>query len=303
MELNETKLLALLKQHCGGVLELRPAEAEELHAAGIVPGYASPIASMGAGETSDNSDILLFADDLIATGKNWTGGANQEDIHLAGINYGRDFTATKVADLCAAAAGHPCPHCGGALESTRAVEVGNIFQLGSFYSEALGCYFLDQSGNTKPVLMGSYGIGVGRLAACIAEQHNDKDGLAWPITVAPFPVHLLSLAGKPELGELAQKLYDELQKTGIEVLFDEREERPGFKFKDADLIGIPIRLTISKRSLERGGIEFQLRERKAQVEFWPLAEAAERAKAEIARLEKNILSAVRSPEYPEDQGT
>ena len=304
MELNETKLLALLKQHCGGVLELRPAERAELHAAGIVPGYASPI-SLDATTKADDSDILLFADDLIATGKNWTGGANQEGFHLAGINYGRDFTATKVADLCAAAAGHPCPHCGGALKSTRAVEVGNIFQLGSFYSEALGCYFLDQNGDEKPVLMGSYGIGVGRLAACIAEQHNDKDGLIWPITVAPFPVHLLSLAGKQqqEVAELAQKLYDELQKTGIEVLFDEREERPGFKFKDADLIGIPIRLTISKRSLERGGIEFQLRERKAQAEFWPLAEAAERAKAEIARLEKNILSAVRSPEYPEDHGT
>ena len=257
MELNETKLFTLLKQHLRTAFELRPAETEELRAAGIVPGYASPIAIGASTESTQTNhlgnDIFLFADDLIASGKNWTGGANKEGFHVTGINYGRDFTALQVADLCAAAAGQPCPQCGSDLESTRAVEVGNIFQLGSFYSEALGCYFSDQSGNAKPVLMGSYGIGVGRLAACIAEQHNDKDGLAWPITVAPFQVHLLSLAGKqqPELAELAQKLYEELQQNGIEVLFDEREERPGFKFKDADLIGIPIRLTLSKRSLER----------------------------------------------------
>ena len=318
MELNETKLLTLLKQHCSSVLELRPAETEELRAARLVPGYASPIA-IGANTQTKNGgkDILLFADDLIASGKNWTGGANKEGFHVTGINYERDFTALQVADLCAAAAGHPCPQCDSDLESTRAVEVGNIFQLGSFYSEALGCYFSDQSGNAKPVLMGSYGIGVGRLAACIAEQHNDEDGLAWPITIAPFQVHLLSLAGKkqPELAELAQKLYEELQQSGIEVLFDEREERPGFKFKDADLIGIPIRLTLSKRSLERcegGGIEFQLRRRDSSVEsvgcdpcegrgaekvYWPINEAAARVKAEIARLEQEILSAV--CEYPE----
>ncbi|WGK68977.1 proline--tRNA ligase [Candidatus Haliotispira prima] len=295
MELNETKLTTLLNS-LFGVRELRPAEEAEIAAAGAVAGYASPVGLQ-------TEDCIVVADELIIAGSNWIGGANKEGFHVRGLNYGRDFEAQQVGDICAAAAEHPCPNCGKKMESTKAVEVGNIFQLGTFYSEAMDCYFTDESGQEKPIIMGSYGIGVGRLAACIAEQHNDEDGLIWPISVAPYQVHLLSLAGakEPEAEKVAQQIYRDLQAAGIEVLFDDREERPGFKFKDADLIGIPIRLMIGKRSLENGGVEYRLRGRKQGKEtpktFWPVADVVNRTGMEIARLEEEIQSAVRNVEY------
>ncbi len=284
MELNESKLSGLL-----GAKELRPAEEAEIRAAAAVPGYASPLGL---------KHCLVVADDLIVSGRNWIGGANKEGWHLRGLNYGRDFTAQRQGNLCAATAGHPCPRCGEALKSTKAVEVGNIFQLGTFYSETMGCWFTDESGRQQPVIMGSYGIGVGRLAACIAEQHNDADGLIWPISVTPYQVHLLSLAGGASEA-LAEQVYRELTAAGVEVLFDERKERPGFKFKDADLLGIPIRLTIGKRSLENGGLEFKLRAQPKDDSgiFWPVGEVPRRVLDEIARLEAKLRAGVRDVEY------
>ncbi len=304
MTLNETKLAAIL-----GAKELRPAEDEEIRAVGAVPGYASPLNLRNlrnlrkSRNSTDLKGPIVVVDELITQGNNWIVGANKEGYHLRGLNYGRDFEADYIGDLCAAAAGHQCVRCAAPLQSTKAVEIGNIFQLGTFYSEAMGCSFTDQSGRPKPVLMGSYGIGVGRLAACIAEQHNDADGLLWPISVAPYQVHLLSLAGKkePQVLDVAGQVYHSLLAAGLEVLFDDREESPGFKFKDADLIGIPIRLTIGKRSLENGGLEFCLRSQKAAKGepkvFWSVAEAAKRAQAEIRRLEQDILNSVREVEY------
>ena len=175
--------------------------------------------------------------------------------HLANVNYGRDFEAGKLADIASAEDGSPCPDCGGGMRAERGVEVGNIFKLGTRYSEALGASFLDSDGERKPVVMGSYGIGVGRLLACIAEEHHDEDGLIWPISVAPYHVHIVAA----EKGEVADGIYRGLVSAGVEVLYDDRSESLGAKFKDADLIGAPIRLTVTPRSLKSGGVEIQVR--------------------------------------------
>jgi len=149
----------------------------------------------------------------------------------------------------------------------RGVEVGNIFKLGSRYSDSMGCYYLDKDGKEKPVIMGSYGIGSGRLLACVAEEHHDEYGLIWPISVAPYHVHIVALSGKgaDDVKDTAERLYQDLLAAGVEVLYDDRAESPGVKFNDADLIGLPIRLTVSGRSLQQGGIEFKRRDSQAKT--------------------------------------
>ena len=181
---------------------------------------------------------------------------------MLNVNYGRDYQAQVIADIIAAQDGDACPQCGEPMCTVRGVEVGNIFQLGTRYSDSLNCTFLDAEGQTKPVIMGSYGIGSGRLLACVAENYHDDYGLMWPISVAPFQVHLVALVGKGggESLEVAEGLYQDLQAAGIEVLYDDRSESPGVKFNDADLIGLPIRLTVSQRALEAGGVEFKRRD-------------------------------------------
>jgi prolyl-tRNA synthetase len=174
------------------------------------------------------------------------------------------------------------------MDALRGVEVGNIFKLGTRYSEALGAEFLDQDGVSHPVIMGSYGIGSGRLLACIAEEHHDERGLIWPISVAPYAVHLVALKGA---SEVAEEVYAQLLANGIEVLFDDREESPGVKFADADLIGLPLRLTASKRSLERGGIEMKLRgDEEATVVS--VEEIAAKVQKTIAALQEAISARV-----------
>jgi prolyl-tRNA synthetase len=242
MDLNETKLLNALKAK-----DLRPAKEEEIVAQGAVPGFASPIGIQGA---------LVVVDDLVPESPNLVAGANKDGFHLRNVNYGRDFEADIVADIVAADEGHGCPECGSELRTVRGVEAGNIFKLGTRYSAAMDATFLDQEGEEHPVVMGSYGIGSGRLLACSAEAHHDEQGLIWPISVAPFQVHLLSLRG----GEAeAEGILEDLTSAGVEVLFDDRDESPGVKFADADLLGMPIRVTVSKRSLEGGGAEVKLR--------------------------------------------
>jgi prolyl-tRNA synthetase len=252
MELNEIKLANLLNAR-----DLRPAREEEILAAGAVPGFASPVGLEG---------VLVVVDDLIPRSPNLVAGANRENYHLMNVNYGRDYQAQLIGDIAAAESDSPCPDCGGLMDLQRGVEVGHIFKLGTHFSESIGCYFTDEDGTEKPVVMGSYGIGSGRLMACIAEEHHDDQGLAWPASVAPFSVHLVVLDGKtngsdPAPREIADRLYGELIETGIEVLYDDRRESPGVKFNDADLIGIPIRLTVSDRSLKAGGVEKKLRTR------------------------------------------
>lgn len=279
MEVNETKLANAVKAK-----NLRPATEEEIIAVGATPGYASPIGIKGA---------LVVVDDMIPEAPNLVAGANEDGYHLRNVNYGRDYQADIVTDLVAVQEGDACPECGSPLRSVRGVEVGNIFKLGTRYSDAMGCYYLDKNGEEKPVIMGSYGIGSGRLLACIAEEHHDDMGLIWPITVAPYQVHLVALLGRgsSETLEAADNLYAELVSAGIEVLYDDREESPGVKFNDADLIGIPIRLTVSERSRKQGGVEYKRRDQ-AEKSILPRDETLARVKTEMGQLFNEISDKV-----------
>ncbi len=235
---------------------------------------------------------LVVVDDAVAASPNLVAGANEVGYHLRNVNYGRDYSADIVADIAAAQEGDACPVCGGALRAERGVEVGNIFKLGTRYTEALGARFLDQDGALKPVVMGSYGIGIGRLLACIAEIHHDDYGLVWPITVAPYPVHLLTLGpADSEATAVAERLYVEIQAAGIDVLFDDRDRSPGVKFNDADLIGIPLRLTVAARGLQQQSVELKRRDRQDR-ELIPLANVVPALKARLAALEAEITAAV-----------
>jgi prolyl-tRNA synthetase len=255
MTLNETKLANVLKAS-----EMRPATEDEIKQTGAVPGYASPVGL---------NDVKIIVDDLIPRSTNLVAGANIEGYHTLNVNYNHDFMADIIADIVYAEEGYPCPRCNQDLKSVRGVEVGNIFKLGTRYSEKMGCNYIDSNGEIKPIVMGSYGIGSGRLLACIAEEYHDENGLVLPITIAPYQIHLIYLPSKPKgvdipidegtSLEVALRFYKQLEDEGIEVLFDDRDSSPGIKFVDADLIGIPIRLTISDRSISRGGIEYKLR--------------------------------------------
>jgi prolyl-tRNA synthetase len=185
-------------------------------------------------------------------------GANREGTHLRNVNYGRDFTAEVVADVAEATAGAPCVQCGAPLRLTRGIEVGNIFKLGTKYSEALGATFLDAEGQQRPIVMGSYGIGVGRLMAAVIEQRHDEHGIRWPISLAPYPVHLVALTiENDQVRETAEAILRELAGAGIEALYDDRADSAGVKFNDADLLGMPLRLTVSPRGLKEDVIELK----------------------------------------------
>jgi prolyl-tRNA synthetase len=232
------------------VQSLRPATEAEIRAIGAEPGYGSPVAVKGA---------LVVVDTAVAQSPNLVAGANEEGYHLLNVNLERDYKADVVADITAAQVGDGCPQCGTSMRTVRGVEVANIFKLGTHYSDKMAAMFLAKDGQQRPIIMGCYGIGVGRLLGCIVEEHHDDYGLVWPVAVAPYQVHLVSLRGGEET---AESLYQQLQQAGFEVLFDDRDESPGVKFNDADLIGLPLRITISKRSLESGGAEVKLRHEK-----------------------------------------
>jgi prolyl-tRNA synthetase len=272
MEVNETKLANAVH-----ALALRPATEAEIIAVGAVPGYASPVGL---------ENVLVVVDDLIPQSKNLVAGANDEGYHFVNVNYGRDYRAEVIADISLAKEGHGCITCGHPLHAVRGVEVGNIFKLGTRYSESMGCYYLDRDGKSNPIYMGSYGIGVGRLLSCVVEEHHDEHGIIWPISLAPYPVHLITLPWKTAGGEgplLAEKLYDDLSQAGLECLFDDRQESPGVKFNDADLIGIPMRLTISERSLNTGGVEFKRRDKQEKT-ILPLDDIVTTIQQEIDHL-------------------
>jgi prolyl-tRNA synthetase len=192
---------------------------------------------------------------------------------MLNTNPGRDYAPDVVADIASAEAGFPCPRCGGALTAERAIEVGNIFKLGTRYSKALGAEYLDAEGISHPIFMGSYGIGSGRVTATVVEQHHDDRGIVWPVSVAPYEVSLLWIGGADdaEPQDAADRLYDELTRAGIDVLYDDRPERAGVKFNDADLIGNPVRVSVSSRTLGKGEAEIKLRSA-AEAVFVPLAE-------------------------------
>lgn len=247
LELNEIKLKKILDDP-----NVRMAGEEEVTQAGIVAGYASPV----------GLKIRTLVDQSIAKGSNWVAGANESGYHYLNVNLGRDFQAEGPYDLELVSAGAACPVCGTALEEARGVEVGNIFKLGTKYSSSMKATFLDENGESKPMVMGCYGIGLGRLLSCVIEEYHDDAGIIWPMTVAPYHVYLCSVGVQNEVIEAADLLYKELVSAGVEVLYDDRDLRPGVKFNDADLLGMPIRLVVSNRGLSSNEIE--LKERNQQ---------------------------------------
>ncbi len=249
MTLNETKLANAINAS-----SLRPATEREIRAMGAEPGYGSPV-------DVDFSDSLLVVDDLVARSPNLVAGANRADYHYRNLNYGRDYAEGLVADIVSAEEGFCCEHCEGELYSLRGVEVGNTFKLGTKYSETMDAYFTDRQGASHPIVMASYGIGVGRLIACIVEQYHDEKGITWPLGVAPCAVHLISLATarQTDVQAKAESLYRALEAVGLEVLYDDREERAGVKFNDADLMGMPLQVTVGNRGLSQGKVELKVR--------------------------------------------
>ena len=264
LEVNETKLRNALK--CS---ELRLATEGEVNEAGLVAGFASPIGVKG---------IKVVADDSITSGFNFIVGANKPGYHFKNANYPRDFQVDLIADIALARSGDSCPKCRGKLSSARGIEVGHIFKLGTFISERFGASFLDNDGKSRPIVMGCYGIGLGRLLAAIVEQSHDDKGIIWSPSVAPYQVYLCPLSlDKSAVAPTAEKIYQELQKKGIEVLFDDRDDSPGVKFNDADLLGIPLRLTLSPRTLQSQSVEAKWRTKK-EAQLLPLENLAAQVK-------------------------
>ena len=264
LEVNETKLRNALK--CS---ELRLATEGEVNEAGIVAGFASPIGIKG---------VKVIADDSITSGSNFIVGANKPGYHLRNANYPRDFQVDLIADIVLARSGDSCPKCGSELSSARGIEVGHVFKLGTFISEKFGASFLDNDGKSRPIVMGCYGIGLGRLLAAIVEQSHDDKGIIWPLSVAPYQIYLCPLhLEKSAVLPTAERIYQELQKEGIEVLFDDRDDSPGVKFNDADLLGIPLRLTLSPRTLQSQSVEAKWRMEK-EAKLLPLENLAVQVK-------------------------
>jgi prolyl-tRNA synthetase len=250
-DVNESKL-----QNIALASELSFADDEAIRAAGCEPGFASPLAV-------DSTKVKIIVDLSVLESSNLVVGANEADYHYKNFNFERDMTNTKdviIADIATVRAGDPCPVTGEPLLEKRGIEVGNIFQLGTKYTDAMNCTVLDQNGKAKSLIMGCYGIGIGRTMASVIEQSNDKFGPIWPITIAPFQVQLCALNPKKEnIAEISDKIYADLTAAGIEVLYDDRGEKAGFMFNDADLLGIPLRLVVSPKTVVDGQVEFKRR--------------------------------------------
>ncbi|MCA9570669.1 MAG: proline--tRNA ligase, partial [Myxococcales bacterium] len=260
-----------------GASALRAATTDEITAAGVVPGYASPIGA-------DRSRVTVVVDALVEASPALVAGANDAGFHLLNTRCGRDYTPDHVGVVALAPEGALCAVCGATLRTARGVEVGNVFQLGTRYTDAVGATWLDEHGRAQPIVMGSYGIGVGRLLACVAEEHHDASGLCLPIAVAPFPVALVAMARKPGTQERADALYAELRSAGVEVLYDDRPKlSPGVKLAEADLRGMPLRVVVSDRGLAEGHVELK---RRAGGEPWsvPLDAAVDAIRAELVSL-------------------
>ncbi len=246
LEVNEIKLKNALK-----CTDLRLATEGEVTGAGLVAGAASPLGLSG---------IRTVADDSVAEGINFVAGANRPDYHVRNLNYPRDFAVDMMLDIASAQAGQGCPKCGQELAITRGIEVGHIFKLGTVFSEKMGASYLDQGGAQQPIVMGSYGIGIGRLLATVIERNHDDKGILWPVSLAPYHVYLCALGmDRPEVAAAAEKLYADLPAAGVEVLFDDRTESAGVRFNDADLLGMPLRVVVSQRTLKSQSAELKWR--------------------------------------------
>lgn len=223
---------------------------EELEKFGLFKGFIGPV-HLPAG-------IKLVCDSSLKESKSWACGANEVDYHFTGACPDRDFKVDEWADLVTVLAGDPCPHCGKPLAAARGIEVSQVFQLGTKYSEAMGATFMDEDGKEKPLIMGCYGVGVSRTLAAIVEQHNDENGIIWPVSVAPYEVSVIPLDPKKEdCAKATDRLVQELLGAGLDVVVDDRDERPGFKFADNDLMGFPYQIVIGKRGLKNGTFELK----------------------------------------------
>ena len=247
LEVNDIKLKNALRAS-----DLRLADDQEVAKAGLVAGSASAIGI---------HDIKRVGDLSITRGNNFVVGGNKPDTHLRGANYPRDFQVDILTDIALARPGQGCPNCGQPLEAVRGVEVGHIFKLGTFFSEALSANYLDREGQHQPIIMGCYGIGVGRLLAAAIEQNHDDKGIMFPAPIAPYQVHLVGLnLADEQVAEEAERLYQELKDQGIEVLYDDRtDQTAGVKLNDVDLLGLPVRLVVSPRNVKAGVVEFKQR--------------------------------------------
>jgi len=262
LEVNEVKLKNLLD-----CVNLQLASEQKIaEITGGPQGFSGPVGLQG---------VRLVADPTVMAQSAAATGANKLDAHFVGVVPGRDFTPDEIADIRLARAGDPCPRCGAIMEEKRGIEVGHVFKLGTKYSEKMGCDFLDSNGAEHPMIMGCYGLGIGRTTAAAVEQSHDERGIIWPLPLAPFEVILVLLnSDKPEVVDAAGGLYDRFVDAGLDVLFDDRPERPGVKFKDMDLIGFPVRVVVGKRGLAEGNVEISLRS-DGEKRMVPIADAVD----------------------------
>jgi prolyl-tRNA synthetase len=274
-EINEIKLQKML----GGVtLTMATAEQIERLTGGPL-GFSGPVGLKG---------MRLIADLTVAGMVNMVTGANETDAHFVNVNRGRDFDVEAFHDVLMVEEGDTCKRCGEPLSVWRGIEVGQIFKLGAKYSEIMGATFLDEHGTERPFIMGCYGIGITRTVAAAIEQHNDKDGIAWPISIAPFEVLILPTnVTQAGLVETAEQIYDGLRERGVEVLYDDRDERPGNKFKDADLVGIPLRVTVGEKGAREGMVELRLR-KTGEITKIPKADAVEQVYEAVVEERKKL---------------
>lgn len=270
LEINELKLINALD-----AVEARPLLADEVASAGWVAGYASPIGVDPA---------RVIADPSVVDAGGFVAGGNRVDLHLRNVTHGRDWSAGVVADIGIAQPGDLCAHCGSGLEMHRGIELGHIFKLGTRYAEPMEATFLDQDGERRTPIMGCYGIGVERLMAAAVQANHDEQGIVWPRSIAPFDIHIVPLGAGDDVAAAVAEVEGNLSASGINVLTDDRNERAGVKFNDADLLGAPLRITIGARGLKQGQIELKLR-RDAQPSSVPLDHAVTAAQEALASLE------------------
>lgn len=257
-EVNEIKVI-----NTCGVIDLEMATEEQLAAAGTVGGYMGPVGI-------DNKKVIVVVDATVMKMHNVCCGANKEGYHFINVNPGRDFTPTYVADIRLIQEGDPCPHCGGEVSKARGIEVGQVFKLFTKYSSALKATYLDENGKEQPMVMGCYGVGVSRTMAAAIEQNYDDNGIIWPIEIAPYHVLVVPVNTKDEASAAkAEEIYMQLKKVGLETVIDDRNERPGVKFKDADLIGYPLRVVVGPKTLTEGKLEVKIR-KTGEIIYLPL---------------------------------
>ena len=246
-DVNEIKLMKVV-----GAINIELAAPEEvLRITGVQPGFAGPVGLSG---------VMVVADPEVEAISNAVSGSNKKDTHLVNVNPGRDFRPDRVADIRTVRAGDPCPQCGAALVEAKGIEVGQVFKLGTKYSTVLESTYLDEKGQSRPIVMGCYGIGVTRTMAAAIEQNHDQNGIIWPVSIAPFQVVVVPVSVKDsDQAGLAEKVYRMLTDAGLETVIDDRNERPGVKFKDADLVGYPVRVTVGSKAVASGEVELRLR--------------------------------------------